>query len=69
MTSVHLIITDNSQPLTVRRTPSVAPTAPASLSAAVLTTTADTSVFERSVLQAALFGAIYVAISNIPLNY
>lgn len=45
---------DNSQPLTVRRTPSAAPTALASFSAAVLATIMDTSVFERSVLQAAL---------------
>lgn len=51
MTTVHLIIIiNNPQPWTARRTPSAPPTAPASSSAAVPSTITDTSVFERSVL-------------------
>lgn len=47
-TSIYLIIVDNPQPLNARRTPFVAPTVLAFSSAAVLTTTMDTSVSERS---------------------
>lgn len=55
MRPVHFKIMDNSQQSTVRRTPSADPTALASFSATVLATIMDTSVFERSVLWAALF--------------
>lgn len=40
----------NLQPITVQKTPSAPPTDQASMSAAVLRTTTDTSVSERSVL-------------------
>lgn len=61
MTSVHLTIINNPQPLAARRTPSVLPTGRASSSAAVLATIMDTSVCGRSVLHGASFESfIYV---------